>query len=410
VLGFLDLAGAHLDHTLRANRRQDGLFHAYNLLGLEGAGASISHLDEMLEGQVAILSSGLLSAEASLELLDGLRRGRLYREDQDSYLLYPDRSLAPFLSRNRIAPDRVRASPLLSGLLEAGDTTVVVADALGDVHFNGSFRNARSVRRALQEIGLRPEFAAMVDREGERVVDLFEEVFDHAAFTGRSGSFFAYEGLGSIYWHMVSKLQLAVLETHRRASQEGASAEVLAALASAYYDIRSGLGFNKSPQGYGAFPTDPYSHTPAHAGAQQPGMTGQVKEDLLTRFGELGVEVGDGRLAFRTDLLRRDEFLDEPQSIALQGVGGPQILDLEPGTLAFTLCQVPIVYRLADSQLQVVATRSDGATATFEGGRLDAETSAELFGRTGTVVRIDVTIPRSLPANPPPPVPSERGR
>ena len=29
-------------------------------------------------------------------------------------------------------------------------------------------------------------------------------------FTGRSGSFFAYEGLGSIYWHMVSKLLLAV--------------------------------------------------------------------------------------------------------------------------------------------------------------------------------------------------------
>ena len=45
---------------------------------------------------------------------------------------------------------------------------------------------------------------------------------------------------------------------------------------------------------YGAFPTDPYSHTPAGKGAQQPGMTGQVKEDVISRFGELGVEVKNG--------------------------------------------------------------------------------------------------------------------
>ncbi len=38
---------------------------------------------------------------------------------------------------------------------------------------------------------------------------------------------------------------------------------------------------------YGAIPTDPYSHTPGFAGAQQPGMTGPVKEDIC-RLGELG--------------------------------------------------------------------------------------------------------------------------
>ena len=33
------------------------------------------------------------------------------------------------------------------------------------------------------------------------------------SFTGRSGAFYKYEGLGSIYWHMVSKLLVAVQET-----------------------------------------------------------------------------------------------------------------------------------------------------------------------------------------------------
>ena len=57
-----------------------------------------------------------------------------------------------------------------------------------------------------------------------------------------------------------------------------------------YFEINAGIGAHKSPELYGAFPTDPYSHTPGGKGAQQPGMTGQVKEDILCRFGELGVQ------------------------------------------------------------------------------------------------------------------------
>lgn len=52
--------------------------------------------------------------------------------------------------------------------------------------------------------------------------------------------------------------------------------EARAALARAYYRVRQGLGFNKTAEAFGAFPSDPYSHTPRHAGAQQPGMTGSV--------------------------------------------------------------------------------------------------------------------------------------
>ena len=43
------------------------------------------------------------------------------------------------------------------------------------------------------------------------------------------------------------------------------------------------MGFKKteSPAEYGAFPDDPYSHTPSFGGARQPGMTGQVKEEKV---------------------------------------------------------------------------------------------------------------------------------
>jgi hypothetical protein len=42
--------------------------------------------------------------------------------------------------------------------------------------------------------------------------------------------------------------------------------------------------------------------------AQQPGMTGQVKEDILSRIGELGINVKDGKIIFNPRLLRRNEF------------------------------------------------------------------------------------------------------
>jgi hypothetical protein len=117
-----------------------------------------------------------------------------------------------------------------------------------------------------------------------------------------------YEGIGSIYWHMVAKLLLAVQERTIEVEADGRDEAVLERLTAAYRRVRDGLGFRKDPATYGAFPTDCYSHTPAHAGAQQPGMTGQVKEEVLTRAGELGLRSptagwpGDGRCCPTTEL------------------------------------------------------------------------------------------------------------
>jgi hypothetical protein len=121
-------------------------------------------------------------------------------------------------------------------------------------------------------------------------------------------------------------------------------------------------------------------------------MTGQVKEDVLARLGELGVEVRDGRLGFVPSLLPRAEFLNETLAVTARGVGGPAPLALAPGTLAFTVCQVPVVYRLADAARTTVVGR-DGEASTFPGAFLDAATSREVFERTGAVARLEVDVP-----------------
>ncbi len=169
----------------------------------------------------------------------------------------------------------------------------MVKDVNGIFHFHGDFRNAGLLKQALKSC--RKATRTLVEKERELILEIYEKVFDHQSFTGRSGTFYGYEGLGSIYWHMVSKLLLAVCETYFRAVERGQYPEVLGKLAAHYYEIRAGIGLNKAPEVYGAFPTDPYSHTPRNRGAQQPGMTGQVKEDIIARWGELGIR-GQGGL------------------------------------------------------------------------------------------------------------------
>jgi hypothetical protein len=153
-------------------------------------------LYEMLEGQVAILSAGLLDAEEALGLLHSLRASRLYRADQHSYILYPDRDLSGFLQKNSIASGRVAGLGLVAALAAANDRTLLVRDENGVYHFNGAFRNARDVTAALQRLRKQEELAQLVDADMKMILDLFEETFDHRSFTGRSGTFFAFEGVG----------------------------------------------------------------------------------------------------------------------------------------------------------------------------------------------------------------------
>jgi hypothetical protein len=383
LVAFCDVALKHIDHSIRANQREDGLYHSYNLMRVCGDGIEIRRLYEMLEGQVAALSSGALSAQDSVALLDALRASRLYRADQNSYVLYPDRKLPGFLEKNNIPSASIAKSKPLAAMIERGDRRIVVQDVNGVAHFNAAFRNRALLKEALLPLGLK-------NGEMEGILALYEEVFDHQSFTGRSGTFYKYEGLGCIYWHMVSKLLLAVQEVLNRAVCAGENTTQVERLVSHYRQIREGLGVHKPPEQYGAIPTDPYSHTPGFAGAQQPGMTGQVKEDILSRLGEMGVVVEGGRLGFRPPMVSRGEFLQEARCFHFYDVDGRErALDLDAGTMAFTICQVPVVLHWS-GPVRIEITRNDNSCHMVEALELDINTSAAFFERTGAVRRLDI--------------------
>ena len=395
ILDFIDAALPVIDATIRANRTDTGLYHSYHTLDLSLPGEACVHpLFPMLEGQVALLGAGLLAPPESIRLLQALRASDLYRKDQHSYLLYPDRRLAPFLSRNTLRENQVNGIPLLGRMLEAGDTRVVRRDARGAVHFRGDLRNARDLNQALDRVGTTTPWTAMVAQDRDAVLDLWEEMFRHRAFTGRSGTFFAFEGLGSIYWHMVAKLLLAVQECFRGACEDPDGAGAAERLAELYEDIRGGLGFRKTPAEFGAFPTDPYSHTPAHRGAQQPGMTGQVKEEVLARWGELGVTVSGGGVTFDPRLLHRSDFLPAPHTFRYVDLDNQESTYAAPAdSLCFTFTQVPVCYELSEAPGITVRDR-DGTTQKYPGCTLPTELSGSLFARQGRIRDLHVQVSR----------------
>jgi len=388
TIEFLNLTMQYVEHSLLANKRSDNLYHTYNILHLNDEGASIGHLYEMLEGQVAILSSGFLSGEESLELLESLRYSQLYRSDQHSYILYPDRNLTGFLEKNRLTSEQVRGLALVKELVKVKDKTLLVVDEDENYHFSGSIRNEKDVARALDELKGQSRFAELVTADAEKILTIFENTFHHSEFTGRSGTFFAYEGLGSIYWHMVSKLLLAVQETILNTRNEG----TIGRLMEIYADIRQGLSFNKPPDVYGAFPTDPYSHTPKNQGAKQPGMTGLVKEEILTRQAELGLFIESGKLVFDFQLLDKNEFLTDPAPFLYWSLDGqPQKIDLQAASIAYSICQVPVVLQVSREE-SITVHFTNGSTQHVDGHVLDSVNSKHIFQRDGIVHHMIVSV------------------
>jgi len=392
IVAMLEDSLQVMDASIASNLRKDGLYNAYNIINYTADSVNVDLLYPMLEGQVAVLSAGVLSPKQAVSLLDNLYASEMFREDQKTFMLYPDRDLAHFENKNSITVERVNANALLKEMVAKGDRRIIEMDVQGAYHFNANFENAGVLAAALAEVGCE-DSASVSD-----VLATYEEVFNHQAFTGRSGTMFGYEGLGSIYWHMVSKLLLAVQENYFAARELDVNSLETQKLAEYYYKVRAGIGFNKTPEVYGAFPTDPYSHTPKQAGAQQPGMTGQVKEEILTRFGELGLMVKDGQIHFQPSLLKDTEFLsaaDEFEFINLHNEH--KTLMLAEKQLSFTYCQIPFVYEsVADGEARVVVTGEYGEKQQLNSLSLSTLLSRQIFSRSGEIKQINVFIPATM--------------
>ncbi len=392
IKSMLDDALAAIEHTISTNEREDGLYNAYNLLAFEQESLTIDDLYPMLEGQVAALSSGSFSSEKVISVVEALFKSDVYRADQDTFMLYPDRKLPSFLQKNCVDSTKVQDVLLLKQMLKEQDERIILQDSDGLYRFNADLTNADDLMAELDTLS--GVYGDLVEMSRSSLAELYEEVFNHQEFTGRSGGMFGFEGLGSIYWHMVAKLLLAVEENFFTALDNGESKDVCQHLGNLYYRVREGLGFNKTPNEYGAFPADPYSHTPKHAGAQQPGMTGQVKEEILTRFGELGIRVKEGVVQFQTNLLRSCEFVKEATPFSYLDVDDNwQEITVPKSGLAFTWCQVPVVYQLSDSEEPALTiTFKDGTQQGLSQLTLPAKESSNLFLRNGQIRQISLNL------------------
>lgn len=396
VKRLISLSLRYLKNSIEENKREDGLYHAYNLLSIEENGVNLYHLDEMLEGQVAVLSSGFVNGEEALEVLDAMRKSALFRPDQYSYILYPNKKLPGFLERNVIPREIAEKSEFIQQLIADGNSSLVEQDALGHYHFNGRFKNAADLREALDDLVEEKKYEEQVRSFYQEILDIFEQVFNHKAFTGRSGTFYAYEGLGSIYWHMVSKLLLASQEGCLEAIRREEDPVWIGRLLDHYYEIQAGIGVHKSPELYGAFPTDPYSHTPMHRGAQQPGMTGQVKEDIIVRIKELGVFHDQGELRFAPCLLKVEEFLTKSIQFTFLDVNGNDLsMEVDEGQLFFSYCQVPVIYTKSNAS-KILISCFDESKHEIAGNTLPKKWSESIFQREGKIRQLTIYVDHQI--------------
>jgi hypothetical protein len=121
-------------------------------------------------------------------------------------------------------------------------------------------------------------------------------------------------------------------------------------------------------------------------------MTGQVKEDILTRLGELGVVMIEGKLLFKPTLLHKSEFLtQDTEATFIQVDGTKKSMTLVKDSLAFTVCQVPVVYKIATTN-EIDLIYNNGVKETLKTLELNKEQSAKIFNRTTEISNVIVRL------------------
>jgi len=397
LIAFLKSSNLSLEKTIQTNFEKGKLFHAYNILkiDLDQDQMFVDHLYPMLEGQVALLSSRSLDSHSSIQLLNNLFKSALYRKDQKSFMLYPKIKFKSFLKKN-IIPNTFTKSNLLDNIIKKTGDALIKKEASDIYRFNENLINIFHLEKSINNLSNNPKTNNLTKLEKNQIFKIYESVFKHREFTGRSGTMFSYEGIGSIYWHMNSKLLLAVQETFFKAIQDKDTSKNIQSLGKFYYKIRSGLSSNKTPSEYGAFPFDPYSHTPDHSGAQQPGMTGQVKEEIITRFGELGLFIREGKIIFRPYLLRKSEFLNKKSTFLMINTKKVrEKISLDENQLAYTFCQIPIIYHLCDKKSWFIEINyRKGQTIKIKSNSLNNDYSLEIFKRNDNIKFLKVYLPK----------------
>lgn len=385
---FIENTVALLGSTIDENKRPDGMYHGYNILHLTDDSLEISHLYLMLEAQSSALGSGRLNAQEALTMIKAMEVSDLMNPLLDQFFLYPMKTLNTFMERNIIPDNRVADSKLITRLLAEGHEGFFFRDAQEKVRFHHDIAESADVKKWLEIVGANTQ-------ECQLVLDIYEEVFKHKQHTGRSGIMYKFEGIGCIFWHQNAKHLLSLQESFVKSHVQ--NEPLTSELKDAYYRLRAGFGFTKTPKQWGNFPLEPYSHTPYDMPAQQPGLTGQAKEDVLLRMTEIGVMVSGGQITFNPALLKRDEFLSVAMPFEYANTKGEMTsIEISVDSLAFTVCRVPIVYILRDATGVKVYGTNNEVIHTCDGLEVCKEWSKKVFNGDLTIGRIEVTFPESV--------------
>jgi hypothetical protein len=71
--------------------------------------------------------------------------------------------------------------------------------------------------------------------------------------------------------------------------------------------------------------------------------------------------------------------------------GSKKVMNLEKDSLAFTTCQVPVIYKIYTTS-KIVLNYKNGATKTFETLELNEDESKKIFHRTNEIAWVEVYI------------------
>ena len=125
-------------------------------------------------------------------------------------------------------------------------------------------------------------------------------------------------------------------------------------------------------------------------------MTGQVKEEIITRMGELGCSLKNGTLVFQIELLKLSEFLKKDAVFSYVDINHNFCeYVLKPDQLGFTYCQVPIIYQLSEQDCNISVSFKNQTTENISGNILPSEISNKLFSRSGEIKEIKVNCLKS---------------
>ena len=196
--------------------------------------------------------------------------------------VYPD-SIAGISEKNTMPEGSISGYSLLKQLIAAGNRQVIEKDINGSIHFNGNFRNAQDLESALDELVILIPFwwEAIYTTAFESAVrsQIFRkiELFSPAKAWGQStGTWFQ----NCCFWKLKKPVPGPWASNPELQNRTGLSTTTI---------NQRRHRCTQSPSTLWCISNWSLFAHASRCWAQQPGMTGRWREDILSRMAELGI-------------------------------------------------------------------------------------------------------------------------